>query len=545
VDCSVQRPTVASPSYSAVAIALHWATAAAIVVQILLGWRLDDVDGELHAAIIALHISVGLTVLLLSVARLMWRLKHAPPPEVDVTRLESRLSRLVHGGFYLALLSLPLTGWMMSSAARSGGFTLFGLIPWPRFPLLSYLPPAAQDKLADILDTGHSALAWVLVGLLVLHVAGALKHHFISGDRVVPRMVPGARPGALLESRLLAIVAAVLVLSWAAYAVHAPRKVLRPRPASLAAADIFLDVVQPALERRCASCHSEDRSRGGLSVASYKSILRGGRTGPGVVPRVPPKSEIFKRVTLPANHEKYMPKDGKTALTPAQVDAIKWWISIGAPATAKVAALTPPSAVAASIAKVLHLSGSDSDSGGGALDVLAKVPPGDPAAIAALQQSGFTVRLSAKDSNLLDVNLYAVRSVTDTDINALAKLKDQLRSLILRNAAVQDAALGTLGQMPHLTLLNLPGNPITDAGVAKLSGLKNLWALDLYGTQVTDAVLPTLSELPRLEKVYLWNTRVTAPSGTAFQRAHPKPRLILDDSPGDPSGAAANDRPRK
>src|SRR6201986_1268069 len=308
---------------SSVAIALHWTIAAALALQIVLGWRIGDVEGVTRTAVLQLHKTIGVTILVLTVVRMIWRATKKPPAmDSSLTPIERLASHWVHMGFYAALLALPLTGWAMVSAQRVGAMKLLGGIHWPDFPVITALPGGVQDTLADLLDKSHTALVWVMLGLIALHVAGALKHHYISKDPTVSRMAPGAKPGKILEPRLIAIPLVVAALIGIGNAIKAAEPPARPKIAKLGDADIFLDVVQPVLNHRCGYCHNDDQPKGGLSLASYDGIVQGGRSGSAIVAGDPAKSELYHRVMLPSADPKYMPKDGKTPLSKNEMTAI-------------------------------------------------------------------------------------------------------------------------------------------------------------------------------------------------------------------------------
>jgi uncharacterized membrane protein len=129
----------------------------------------------------------------------------------------------------------------------------------------------------------------------------------------------------------------------------------RPPVTNLAAADIYLDVVAPALERRCSSCHNDDKRRGKLTVTSHAKIMKGGEGGPVVVPGDPAKSDLYRRITLPHDNIDFMPKDGKTPLDSQEVAAIGWWISVGAPKSGTLGELQAPEQIQATIAGLLGL----------------------------------------------------------------------------------------------------------------------------------------------------------------------------------------------
>jgi hypothetical protein len=130
----------------------------------------------------------------------------------------------------------------------------------------------------------------------------------------------------------------------------------RPPVAEVAEADIYLDVVAPALRSRCSSCHNEDKRRGGLSLASYREIMKGGESGPVIVPHEAARSDLVRRIRLDPAHVDFMPKDGKTPLTSEQRAAIEWWIEIGAPSGGTLAQLRAPAAIQGTITAALGLA---------------------------------------------------------------------------------------------------------------------------------------------------------------------------------------------
>ena len=173
-----------SPRYTGVAIALHWAIALLIGFIIWLGWNMDD-----HEARFQLHKSIGITILLLTVARIVWRGMNPPPALPDEMKpLEKRASHWVHMAFYALLVLVPLAGWLMVSVSPFNVPTvLYGLISWPKLPFTAGL---RGENLYNIIAFMHSKAAWVFIGLLALHVLGALKHEFSEEDGVLKRMIP-------------------------------------------------------------------------------------------------------------------------------------------------------------------------------------------------------------------------------------------------------------------------------------------------------------------------------------------------------------------
>ena len=181
--------TLSSPAarYTAVAIALHWAMALLILFMIWLGWNMDENEVRYQ-----LHKSVGITLLFLTVARIAWRLLNPPPPEPsDLKPMERKLSHFVHIAFYAMMVIIPLAGWLLVSISPFQVATvLYGAVDWPHLPFTSGLRQG-NELLHGIVENIHSKGAWVIIVLLGLHVAGAVKHEIGGEEGVLKRMIPG------------------------------------------------------------------------------------------------------------------------------------------------------------------------------------------------------------------------------------------------------------------------------------------------------------------------------------------------------------------
>jgi len=178
--------------YSAVAIAFHWIIAALILLNLALGWRMGFLSGMAQFTMFQLHKSVGMTVLVLSVARLGWRWLNPPPAlPVAMKPWERAAAHATHIFFYVMIIGMPLTGWAMVSVSPLNIPTLlWGTIPLPHIGVLHALPAAGKASVEAASGNIHLALAIGGIALILLHVGAALKHQFIVRDGVLGRMVP-------------------------------------------------------------------------------------------------------------------------------------------------------------------------------------------------------------------------------------------------------------------------------------------------------------------------------------------------------------------
>ena len=170
--------------WHALSRALHWLIAALILAMAWLGLTMGDLpNGPDKIATYALHKSIGLSILALAALRLLWRLyAGAPGPVAGTPRWQARIAGVTHVALYALLLALPLSGWLLNSAA---GFPLqwFGLFNLPAL--------AGRDEALHALAVqAHELLFWTLAGLVVVHTAAAFHHHVFRRDDTLRRMLP-------------------------------------------------------------------------------------------------------------------------------------------------------------------------------------------------------------------------------------------------------------------------------------------------------------------------------------------------------------------
>jgi cytochrome b561 len=172
--------------YTRTAMALHWLLAVAILGSFVLGSYMTDLPFSMaRLRYYNWHKWAGVLILALSAARLLWRITHRPPADLPAPAWQQRAAHVAHGLLYVLFFAVPLSGWAYSSAA---GFpiVLFGVLPLPDFV-------GANRELADSIKPLHGILTKVLAVVVLVHVAAALKHHFVNRDGLLQRMLPGRR----------------------------------------------------------------------------------------------------------------------------------------------------------------------------------------------------------------------------------------------------------------------------------------------------------------------------------------------------------------
>lgn len=163
---------------------LHWVVACLVLGMLGFGFFLSDLPGSFKPTAYMLHKSTGLTILALMLIRLVWVIILGKPKlPSDIPKWECFLASSVQYALYVFLICMALSGWLMATASNKIP-VYFG---WFRVPFPALSP---NERLADWMYSTHGVIAWILLGLVGLHIAGALKHWLIQKDDVLDRMLP-------------------------------------------------------------------------------------------------------------------------------------------------------------------------------------------------------------------------------------------------------------------------------------------------------------------------------------------------------------------
>jgi len=169
--------------YGLVSKLLHWLIAVLVMALIPIGWYMSGLSNEsvLYWRMLDLHVMLGLCVLTLFVIKAGWRLVSPNPPlAASLSPWESRIARIVHGFFLIALAVIPVTGFLYLTS-NGEPTSLFNIV---EIPEIGEWPKAVRRLVFNV----HMVFAYTVAALVVLHVGAALKHHFIDLDNTLRRI---------------------------------------------------------------------------------------------------------------------------------------------------------------------------------------------------------------------------------------------------------------------------------------------------------------------------------------------------------------------
>lgn len=252
--------------------------------------------------------------------------------------------------------------------------------------------------------------------------------------------------------------------------------------------------VQPIFDQKCVLCHNAEKFKGKLRLDGYEQVMLGGKDGPVISPREPGKSEIFRRITLPADSKDFMPAEGKPPLNAAETKIIEVWIAAGATIH-----------VADEAAKNLPQSPEEN-----------KVAPPLTAdyrpqlkAITELEHS-LGIRIVPRSQNPTDGlilrTVSAPEHCTDATLARLAPIENLIVDAELARTKVTDKGMQSLANFSNLKLLDLSDTAVTSNGVKELIKLEKLESLNLTQTNVSRDGAAELKSKPGLKHLYLFET---------------------------------------
>lgn len=280
------------------------------------------------------------------------------------------------------------------------------------------------------------------------------------------------------------------------------------KPASADSALVFEHVVLPILRKRCASCHGTTKQKGALSLISLAQILKGGESGPAIIPGKPSESEIIKRISLDPAHEDFMPAEGKTPLTKSEAAILYWWISQGKPLEGKkLADYSNQIEIHQEVQQYLGFSKSENSIMNSSADVRAVPDPKKLDAVDNLRKTGVMVRILQHAPLRIDITIPPNSNLNMEHFSkAIEPLENEIIWLKLSENNLNEGDLTFLARLTNLQKLRLEKNPIGDGISGHLKNLRNLEAINLNETRITKNGLMTLRQNSAVKRIYHWQT---------------------------------------
>lgn len=267
---------------------------------------------------------------------------------------------------------------------------------------------------------------------------------------------------------------------------------------------LFEGLILPILQMKCIRCHQQEVKNGGLDLSSFEGIKAGSRGESIIEPGQAAKSELFKRVSLPAHHPRFMPPNGP-GLSYDEMRLLEWWLDQGASPDKKIGQLVKTPGIETYLERIYGLHS-------GTVDPFAGVnaPPVSKMLLDSIERLGFSIQPVVAEKYMLDVVPQKPNQpLTAGQLAALLSLKEQIVWLNLAGTELDDESLKIIGQLPQLRKLHLERNRISDQGLSKLSNLLHLEYLNVFGNSITDQGMVHLSKLPKLKELFIGQTKVT------------------------------------
>ena len=283
---------------------------------------------------------------------------------------------------------------------------------------------------------------------------------------------------------------------------------------------VYEDLIHPVMEEKCIACHNQNLASGGLNMSSIESMIKGGNSGAGIQNGSPFESLIYKRVSFPHDHPKFMPPTG-VPLSYDQIATLEWWIDNGAEKQMPVTLTRndPKTLRLMELQYGLDLREKTY------LETLTLSSPSQEE-LKSIEGEEYIWRFLNPEQSFLDLK-FTKKKIEINDLLKVQSIKNNITWLNLADCMLNDNHLSYISNFPNLTRLKIQKNPlVTNKGIEALQKLEHLTELNLYGTRVSNNTLITLGQMKSLKKLFVWNTRITDKDIADFKALHPDVEVI-------------------
>ena len=284
---------------------------------------------------------------------------------------------------------------------------------------------------------------------------------------------------------------------------------------------IYEHILKPLFENKCMECHNAENSKGGLNLEGYSALFKEADHAQPIIPRNPNTSELFTRVSLPADHEKAMPPRG-SGFGYTDIQILKYWIENGADSLATFNSDEMGKELIALLNRDYGLDFTPIPY----YDKV-KVDSLDEGSLNQLRNSGFRVNYLSETNFLLDVT-FINDTINAAQIELLNKVSDHVTVLKLVDCNLTDELVNGLLPMEHLTRLDVSNNSLSDTMVLFLTKNEHLESVNLSNTNITSEGLRTLlSSIGKL-RTYVRNTKITTEDLSNLEQTYPNAKIISE-----------------
>jgi len=281
---------------------------------------------------------------------------------------------------------------------------------------------------------------------------------------------------------------------------------------------VYAGALQPILTAKCASCHNDQKTKGGLNMKSIELMLKGGETGAMWVSGDPDKSLMIERMLLDMDDKNHMPPKGKAQLSSTEITLFKEWIKAGADPKKTYHSLAETDTLRKIVSRLIETSPKKID---------AKTYDFSAASASSIEKLNSPFRrvipLSA-NSPALSVKFFLKEKFNINLLKECKEVGEQVVELSLSSMPVDDKVFQIISSFPNLEKLNLNTTTITGKGIKELAGLKKLEQLSLASTPIAMDDLLSILQMPSLRNVYLWNTKINESDIKTLKGRSPKIR---------------------
>jgi uncharacterized membrane protein len=284
---------------------------------------------------------------------------------------------------------------------------------------------------------------------------------------------------------------------------------------------VYSGAVQPILTAKCAICHNDQKTKGGLNMKSIELMLKGGKTGAMWVSGDPDNSLMIERMLLDMDDKNHMPPKGKAQLSSTEITLFKEWIKAGADSKKTYHSLAETDTLKKIVAKLIATTPKKADAK--TYDFSAA----SASSIAKLNSPFRRIIPISANSPALSVKFFLKEKFNINLLNECKEVGDQVVELSLSSMPIDDKVFQIISSFPNLEKLNLNTTAITGNGIKELAGLKKLEQLSLAGTPIEIDDLLAISQMSSLKNVFLWNTKINEADIKTLKGSSPKIRWDL------------------